>query len=39
MKKRFKMSKSASRKNFTKGAVTTHVKNIAGAPMRGGIRL
>lgn len=39
MKKRMKMSRSASRKNFTKGAVTTHVKNLQGAPMRGGIRL
>jgi len=37
--KRFKMSKSSSRRNFTKGAVLTHKKNLAGNPMRGGIRL
>lgn len=37
--KRRKMGRSESRKTFTKGAVTTHVKNIQGAPMRGGIRL
>ncbi|WNK13648.1 MAG: hypothetical protein [Microvirus sp.] len=37
--KRFKMSKKHSRRNFTHGAVLTHKKNLAGNPMRGGIRL
>lgn len=37
--KRFKMSKKHSRKVFKHGAVLTHKKNVAGAPMRGGIRL
>lgn len=37
--KRIKLSKTASRKNFSKGALTTHKKNVAGNPMRGGIRL
>lgn len=36
--KRFKMSKRASRKSFTRGAVGTHKKNLTSA-MRGGIRL
>jgi len=39
MAKRFKMSGKASRRNFTKNAVTTHKKNISPNPMRGGIRL
>jgi len=37
--KRHKLSGKASRKNFTRGAVLTHKKNVAPAPMRGGIRL
>lgn len=37
--KRSKMSKSGSRKYFTATASKTHKKNIAAAPMRGGIRL
>lgn len=40
MKKRVKMTKSRSRKNFKRGAVRVHKKNmIRDAPMRGGIRL
>lgn len=38
MAKRFKLSRSASRRSFTRGASHTHRKNLA-APMRGGIRL
>lgn len=37
--KRRSMSKHQSRKFFTRGAVLTHKKNVAGNPMRGGIRL
>jgi len=37
--KRSKMSKSASRKNFSSGAALTHKKNVSPSPMRGGIRL
>jgi len=37
--KRSKMSRSASRRSFTAGASKTHRKNLAGNPMRGGIRL
>lgn len=38
-KKRSRMSRSKSRKNFSKGS-KTHVRNLnSGAPMRGGIRL
>jgi hypothetical protein len=39
MAKRHKMSRRASRRSFTRGASRTHRKNVAGAPMRGGIRL
>lgn len=39
MKKRYKMSKKASRKSFTKAAVKTNWRNIADRPMRGGIRM
>lgn len=39
MRKRFKMSRGQSRRSFTRGAVKTHKFNLAGAPMRGGIRL
>lgn len=35
---RSKMSRSGSRKHFTRNAVRTHGKNFA-MPMRGGIRL
>lgn len=38
MKKRYKMSKSGSKKHFTRNS-GTHPKNNAPAPMRGGIRL
>lgn len=38
MKKRFKMSKRASRKTFRRGAMKMHRWNDA-RPMRGGIRL
>lgn len=37
--RRMKMSKKASRRQFTRGAVRTHRKNVASGPMRGGIRL
>lgn len=37
--KRHKMSAKSSRRTFLRGAVTTHIKNVQGAPMRGGIRL
>jgi len=36
--KRFKMSKSSSRRQFTRHAVKSHKMNFAN-PMRGGIRL
>lgn len=37
---RKKLSRKASRKNFRKGAVKTHKKNLqAGSVMRGGYRL
>lgn len=39
MAKRHKMSRSSSRRSFTSSASRTHRKNVAGAPMRGGIRL
>ncbi|QXP08372.1 MAG: hypothetical protein [Arizlama microvirus] len=37
--KRHKMGNAHSQKVFTKTAKKTHPKNMAGAPMRGGIRL
>lgn len=37
--KRRKMSRKASRRQFSATAARTHVKNIKGGPMRGGIRL
>lgn len=37
--KRKKMSRSHSKRSFRKGAVRVHKRNIAGHPMRGGIRL
>ena len=39
MKRRSKMSRRGSRRNFTRGAVLTHKINLRAAPMRGGIRL
>jgi len=39
MAKRSKMSKSSSKRNFTKNAVKSHKKNSAPNPMRGGYRL
>ena len=39
MKKRFKMNKSKSKRNFTKNAVKVNRKNTSARPMRGGIRL
>lgn len=38
MKRRSRVSGNKSKKIFRKGT-KTHVKNINGAPMRGGIRL
>jgi hypothetical protein len=37
--KRHKMNRSKSKKLFTSTASRTHKKNVAGNPMRGGIRL
>jgi len=39
MRKRKKMSKSGSKKLFSKTAGLTHVKNVHTSPLRGGIRL
>lgn len=39
MKKRFKPNQKQAKKEFTQTASRTHQKNVAGAPMRGGIRL
>lgn len=39
MAKRHKMNRRSSKKYFSKAGEKTHVKNIMGAPMRGGIRL
>lgn len=39
MFKRKKLSKSKSKKLFRKTGGRTHKKNVAGKPMRGGIRL
>lgn len=36
---RHKMNKKHSRRLFSKTASRTHKRNIAGNPMRGGIRL
>lgn len=36
---RNKMSKSASKRNFTNNALRHHKKNSSPHPMRGGIRL
>lgn len=37
--KRFKMGRGSSKRSFSRGASRTHRFNVAGAPMRGGIRL
>lgn len=39
MKRRQKMSKSHSRKSFSRSAAYIHPKNVHNAPMRGGFRL
>lgn len=39
MKRRVKLSRSNSRKSFTRGAQITHKRNVSPRPMRGGIRL
>jgi len=39
MKKRSAIPNKKSRKLFSKTASKTHKKNVAGNPMRGGIRL
>lgn len=38
-KYRSKMSRKGSKKSFSRSAAHTHVKNLAGYSMRGGIRL
>jgi len=38
MKKRSKLSRKKSRKNFSRGSKTKS-RNYAGSPMRGGIRM
>lgn len=39
MKKRAKVDAKKSKQEFTRTASRTHVKNLAGNPMRGGIRM
>ena len=39
MKKRFKPNQQKAQAQFTRTASKTHWKNLAGNPMRGGIRL
>jgi len=39
MARRHKISRSKSRRSFTKGAVRMNRRNLGGSPMRGGIRL
>jgi hypothetical protein len=39
MRKRKRVSRRRSRKDFRRNASRTHVRNILGNPMRGGIRL
>lgn len=36
---RKKLSQRTAKKQFSRGARKTHVKNVAPRPMRGGIRL
>lgn len=38
-KKRKKMSRKKSRRDFTRKGVKVHPKNLRAVPMRGGIRL
>ena len=38
-KRRKKMTRKASRRQFTKTASRTHKRNVQTGPMRGGIRL
>lgn len=38
MAKRSRMSRGANKRSFARGT-RTHVKNLKGTPMRGGIRL
>jgi len=37
--RRHKMSRKSSKRSFTRHAVRTNSRNVAPAPMRGGIRL
>lgn len=37
--KRSKMSRKASKKNFTKTAMRIHPRNVRAHPMRGGYRI
>lgn len=39
MRKRFKMSRSGSRRNFSRGARRVNRRNFTGSVMRGGIRM
>ncbi len=39
MASRRKMNRKKSKRQFTKGATRVHRRNVAGRPMRGGIRL
>lgn len=39
MSKRHKVNSHKSKRLFSATAARTHKKNVAGAPMRGGIRL
>jgi len=39
MKRRMKMNRKKSKRNFTRGAVKTPKINTRARPMRGGIRL
>lgn len=39
MRKRFKLSRKKSRRQFRRGATRTHKANVRSRPMRGGIRM
>lgn len=39
MARRYKMSRKASKRSFTRNAVRVKARNFSPAPMRGGIRL
>lgn len=39
MSKRYKPNQRKARKQFTRTAMATHVKNVAPPPMRGGYRI